>query len=102
MTEPLLRIDSNHVAGCGDPPIVHSDDPNLYIGYFQNRFGEQWIFTFDRELRLGTLCGGDIGWNTKLDVEEGTVPRLELQPEESRWLSACWEAATGAVPLSKA
>jgi hypothetical protein len=34
MSEPLLSIRNHHAPACGDPPIVNSDDPNVYIGYF--------------------------------------------------------------------
>ena len=27
---------------------VAGDDPNVYLGYFENAFGEQWVFSFDR------------------------------------------------------
>lgn len=66
MSEPLLQIHNRHVVACGDPPIVNSDDPHVYIGYFQNAFGEQWIFTsnsktgakrrFAAGISVGTTC----------------------------------------------
>jgi hypothetical protein len=95
MPEPLLRIENRHTANCGDPPIVASDDKDAYIGYFENAFGEQWIFSFDRETRIGQLRGGDTGWNTTFDVRNGEVDKLMLNPAESMWLRACWSAATG-------
>jgi len=48
MSEPLLKIRNHHSASCGDPPIVGDELSECYIGYFENRFGEQWIFTHDR------------------------------------------------------
>ena len=101
MSDPLLRIHNHHPGGCGDPPIIHSDDPNLYIGYFENTFGEQWIFTFDRNTGRGALRGGDAGWNHVFEVEDGTVPHLQLNAAEAVWLEACWDAATRALPLTK-
>lgn len=94
MSEPLLKIRNHHSPTCGDPPIVNGDDPALYIGYFENPFGEQWIFTYDRKTKKGLLRGGDAGWNTALDVE-GDTPAVVLGPEESQWLKACWRAASG-------
>lgn len=94
MSEPLLRIRNHHAAGCGDPPIINGDDPGLYIGYFENPFGEQWVFTCDRKTKKAELRGGDAGWNTLFDVRDGTVPGLILGREEARWLTACWAAAT--------
>lgn len=95
MSEPLLRIRNHHVAECGDPPIVNGDDPAVYIGYFENPHGEQWIFTYHRETKRAELRGGDAGWNTGLEVEDGIVEGLPLGQAEGMWLAACWWAATG-------
>jgi hypothetical protein len=95
MSEPLLRIRNHHAAGCGDPPIISSDDPALYVGYFENPYGEQWVFTYDRKTRKAELRGGDIGWNTVQTVRDGKVDDLILGSEEVTWLRACWQAAVG-------
>lgn len=95
MSEPLLRINNHHVAACGDPPIVNGDDPDLYIGYFENPDREQWVFTYHRKTRKSELRGGDIGWNRVHDVVDGGVAGLILGSEEVAWLQACWRAATG-------
>jgi hypothetical protein len=72
---------------------VAGDDPRVYIGYFENSFGEQWIFTFDRESKRAELRGGDIGWNTTHEVLDGQAKGLALGADELAWLSACWKAA---------
>jgi hypothetical protein len=95
MSEPILRIRNHHSAVCGDPPIVNGDDPALYIGYFENPHGEQWIFTYHRKTGSAELRGGDTGWNTVHEVEDGSVRGLTLGREESAWLQACWRAASG-------
>ncbi|HUG68911.1 MAG TPA: hypothetical protein VMM76_14275 [Pirellulaceae bacterium] len=95
MSDPLLQIRNYHTVACGDPPIINGDDPNVYIGYFENAFGEQWIFTFDRATREAELRGGDIGWNSVHEVCDGKVEELVLGREELAWLQACWKAATG-------
>ncbi len=89
MSEPLLRIRNVHVSGSGDPPIVTNDDANLYVGYFENPFGEQWIFTYDRKTHSAELRGGDVGWNTINTVVDGKVADLILGTEEATWLQAC-------------
>ena len=38
--------------------------------------------------------GGDIGWNTVHEVQDGEVGELVLGKEELAWLPACWKAAT--------
>ena len=93
MSEPLLKIRNHHAAACSDPPIVASDESDCYIGYFENRYGEQWIFTFDRETRKATLRGGDVGWNSECNVVDGKVADLILGNDEQFWLGACWMAA---------
>ena len=95
MSEPLLQIQNRHGLACGDPPIVKSDDPNVYVGYFENALGEQWIFTYDRKTTKAELRGGDIGWNTAHAIEDAGVGKLVLRPEESAWLHACLKAVMG-------
>ena len=92
MSEPLLRIRNHHTPECGDPPIANSDDPNIYIGYFENPYGEQWIFTYDRETAAAELRGGDIGWNTTIPVRNGIAQNVVLGEAEKNWLDACWMA----------
>jgi len=95
MSDPLLQIRNHHSLACGDPPIVNGVDPNVYLGYFENAFGEQWVFSFDKATRKAELRGGDIGWNTVHEVRDGEVGALVLGPAEAAWLQACWKAATG-------
>ena len=92
MTEPMLKIRNHHAASCGDPPIVASDTEDVYLGYFENRHGEQWIFAFDRKTRAATLRGGDVGWNSIYNVVDGAVADLILGKDEQAWLRACWMA----------
>lgn len=94
-SEPLLRIRNAHVTGSGDPPIVTNDDPEFYIGYFENPYGEQWIFTYHRITHSAELRGGDVGWNTVDTFVDGKVGGLILGNEEAAWLQACWRAAVG-------
>ena len=61
MSDPLLQIRNHHAAASGDPPIVSSDDPNVYIGYFQNAAPRQnsvgtlfWIAEYSEKTRA---CG---------------------------------------------
>lgn len=93
MPEPLVRIWNHHTPDCGDPPIVDGDANNCYIGYFENSFGEQWVFTLDRETGKAVLRGGDVDWNTEYEVVDEVVPDLILGTEERLWLQACWRAA---------
>ena len=93
MSEPLLKIANHHNASCGDPPIVDGVAENCYVGYFENPYGEQWIFTMNRQTGKATLRGGDVGWNTQFDVTNGAAADLILGREEQLWLQACWSSA---------
>ena len=92
--EPILTIHNRHTAACGTPPALSNESPALYVGYFENRDGAQWIFTFDRETRQTSVRGGDVGWATAHVVRDGRVDGLILAPEEAAWPQACWKAAT--------
>ena len=91
MSAPFLTIRNNHTASGGDPPIV--DNTANYVGYFENRHGEQWTFEYDREAGSATLRGGDIGWNNPVEVRDGTAVGIILQNDEAAWLRACWNAS---------
>ena len=93
--KPFLQIPNHHLASCGDPPTIIGGDENVYIGYYENQHGEQWVFTYDRRTKMAQLRGGDVGWETLYAVEDGVAPDLILGLEEQLWLRACWVAATG-------
>src|SRR5262249_19831915 len=59
----VFSAHNTHHARCGAPPrLRNTDNPGLYYGYFENRYGEQFVFTFDRATGAGTVSGGDLGW----------------------------------------
>ncbi|HEV3261120.1 MAG TPA: hypothetical protein VG013_29985 [Gemmataceae bacterium] len=93
MSTAFLQISNTHGADCGDPPTITNESASKYYGYFQNRFGEQWVFVYDQEKKIGELRGGDIGWDTVFIVKEGRVD-VVLGKAETAWLHACWQAAT--------
>ena len=80
---------------CGKPPaITNKGNEKHYHGYFENRFGEQWVFTYDSARKVGELRGGDIGWDTVIEVREGKADVM-LGKAEAAWILACWIATTG-------
>ena len=59
----VFTAHNTHHQRCGAPPrLRNTDNPGLYHGYFENRYGEQFVFTFDRATETGTVSGGDLGW----------------------------------------
>ena len=96
MSNPLFQIWNTHTDACGRPPeLGNKGNENFYYGYFQNRFGEQWVFTYDLKEKVGQLRGGDIAWETAIPVRDG-IADVMLGKAELAWLFACWAAATGA------
>ena len=94
---PIFRAENNHSADCGVPPAISNDDRNVYVGYFQNEHGEQWVFTFDADKRVGELRGGDASWKSIPVMGVGGSPMADitLNEPERMWLEACWKAVTG-------
>jgi hypothetical protein len=89
----ILQISNHHTTSCGTPPRIE-EQAGQYLGYFENQYGEQMIFVFDRRSGKGRLYAGDAGWEPSYGVVDGVVTELTLGPEEGLWLRACWEAAT--------
>lgn len=90
MNGSVLHIHSNHAT---PPPVVESNSENRYVGYFENCYGEQWVFTYDRTTHVATVTGGDVSWKF-YTVEDGGIAPLVMHTEELLWLKACWHAAT--------
>ena len=93
MPSPFFSMSNAHVSDCGDPPVFVNDRPGRYHGYFENRQGEQWVFTYDRSTKRAELRGGDAGWQQVHEVIGGKAKEVILSADELRWLEACWLAA---------
>jgi hypothetical protein len=60
----VFAAQNTHDERCGPPPhLRNTANPELYYGYFENCYGEQFVFTFDRATRTGMVSGGDLGWD---------------------------------------
>ncbi len=89
----FLKIANHHARQSHEPTVVDSETANLYIGYFENSYGEQWVYTLDRDTGRAILRGGDVGWNNAFDVTDGPAAELMLGKEELLWLQACLHAS---------
>jgi len=70
----VFAAHNNHTPQCGLPPRVRNiDNPGLYYGYFENRFGEQFVFVFDRATKTGTVSGGDLDWGKPKEFTLGLL-----------------------------
>ncbi len=94
MSEPMLVIHNRHIEECGAAPVIDTAQSQERLAYFENSHGEQLIFTFDRESKVGIVRSGDAGWDIEYPVVDG-VCDLALEPDEALWLAAVWSAATG-------
>jgi hypothetical protein len=91
---PLLSIPNVHVASCGEPPKI--DATGKYLSYFENSYGEQWVFIGDAKKKKAVVYGGDIQWTTEVHLTpEQPCPKLFLNEPEKAWLLACWTGFTG-------
>jgi hypothetical protein len=86
--ERLLEIDNVHVPGCGTPPAV--DAAGRYVSYFENSYGEQFVFLGDRQKKTAVVYGGDIGWDNAIAVSvDEPCPDVILNDQERAWLLGC-------------
>jgi len=87
--ERLLEIDNVHVAGCGPPPSIDAADK--YVGYFENPYGEQWLFVGDPKTGKAVLRGGDCGWEREYKVSlKNPCPDTILNEPEKMWIVTCF------------
>jgi hypothetical protein len=92
----VFAAHNNHDPRCGPPPrLRNTAAPGLYYGYFENRYGEQFVFTFDGATGTGTIWGGDLGWDGPksftvglLDEALRSTQRLAAQVEPPGRLQA--------------
>ena len=77
---------NHHDPRCGRPPrLRNTADPGLYYGYFENRYGEQFVFRFDRATGTGTVWGGDLDWD---EPRSFTLDLLDVALRETQRLAA--------------
>ncbi len=93
MPEPFLTIHNKHAERFGTPPTINNASRDVYVGYFESPYRDQWVFTFDFKTHEGRLRGGNAQWEKVYEVCDGDVSELTLGQEEVAWLQACWKAA---------
>jgi hypothetical protein len=91
---PLFIVSNHHGPDAGVPPTFTGDDPHVYHSYFENFYGEQSLFVYERDTQQAVLWCGDAGWQP-YPVKDGCVEGLLLSAAEQLWLQACWQAVTG-------
>jgi hypothetical protein len=87
----LLQIDNVHASACGPPPSV--DATGNYLGYFENCYGEQWVFIGDRKTGKAIVRGGDCGWEREYKLSlKRPCPDTILNEPEKMWIITCFMA----------
>jgi hypothetical protein len=100
----LLEIDNVHPVDSGSPPTL--DATEKYLGYFENSYGEQWVFIGDPKTGEAVIRGGDAGWEMeyKVSLSNPCPDNLILNKAEQFWLSICFMAMSNvdlkSVPLT--
>jgi hypothetical protein len=91
----IFEAFNRHGVTEGLPPHISTDVSGNYYGYYENEYGEQFIFVYERAGGKGTLWLGDNGWETPEPVIDGHAPNIVLSKPELMWLLSCWLSATG-------
>ena len=89
----LLRILNHHTVAA--PALAPG--PDCYLGYFENRYGEQAVFVCERGSPTATVYLGDLDWQPRA-VVAGRAADIVLEPTEQLWLQACWRASAWLRP----
>ena len=91
--DELLRVSNHHVTAA---PAIE-ERPGRYLGYFENKFGEQLVFMHDDGELDATVFHGDVDWERRRVRDASGPPDvgdLVLGEEERAFLTACWLATT--------
>jgi hypothetical protein len=86
----LLRVGNRHAAA-----LRVEERPGRYLGYFENKFGEQLVFVHEDGELDATLFHGDVAWEPRRVTDASGLPDvgdLVLNEEERAFLMACWIA----------
>jgi hypothetical protein len=89
--DELMRLTNHHPAAA---PAIE-ERPGRYLGYFENKFGEQLVFVHDDGEPDATVFLGDVDWEPRRVTDAGGVPDagdLILNDEEWAFVKACWIA----------
>jgi hypothetical protein len=87
----LLRVRNHHATAA---PAIE-ERPGRYLGYFENKFGEQLVFINEDGEVDAAVFHGDVDWEPRRVTDASGLPEvgdLVLNDEEHAFLIACWIA----------
>lgn len=94
---PVMTALDHHPDSAPLASTVVADD-GTYVGYFEDEFGCQALFTYPRFRGPGTLRIGQRGWEREYPVDGGQANGVTLSRTAARWLRSCWAEAIGESP----
>ncbi len=94
----FAAYDTHHERCGASPRLRNTDNPGLYYGYFENDFGEQFVFTFDRATETGTVSGGDLGWGDPKAFTRGLLDEA-LRSTQDLAAQVVGSGATSQLPV---
>ena len=89
--DEFMRLTNHHASAA---PAIEKR-PGRYLGYFENKFGEQLVFVHDDGEPDATVFLGDVDWEPRRVTDAGGLPDvgdLILNDEERAFVKACWIA----------
>jgi hypothetical protein len=89
--DEFMRLTNRH----GSPAPAIEQRAGRYLGYFENKFGEQLVFVHDDGEPEATVLLGDVDWEPRRVTDAGGLPDagdLILGDEERAFVNACWIA----------
>ena len=89
--DEVIRLTNHHAS----PAPVIEQRPGRYLGYFENKFGEQVVFVHEDGEPDATVFLGDVDWEPHRVSDAGGLPDagdLVLNEEERAFVIACWIA----------
>jgi len=89
--DEVMRVTNHHASAA---PVIEQR-LGRYLGYFENKFGEQLVFVHEDGEPDATVFLGDVGWESRRVSDAGGLPDagdLVLNEEERAFLIACWIA----------
>jgi hypothetical protein len=90
--DELLRVSNRHAPA---PAPAVDERQGRYLGYFENKFGEQLVFVHEDGELDATVFHGDVDWEPRRVRDASGLPDvgdLALNEEERAFLTACWIA----------
>ena len=86
-----MRLTNHHSSAA----LAIEERPGRYLGYFENKFGEQLVFVRDDGEPDAMVLLGDVDWEPRRVSDAGGLPDagdLIFNEEERAFVNACWIA----------